>query len=98
MKIKVHKDPSYVIHLHQDSGGQETTAGKRPVILNAVRETIIWVLFIFFFGLACFQAGYILRDLRSDDAKDRIVKLERKFTDHDGRLVAVEAHTPRERK
>jgi hypothetical protein len=72
----------------------------RKLRLSGIRQALAWILFILFFGLACFQAGYILRDLRADDSKDRILKLEDKFRNHDGRLIAVEDHKmrPRERR
>jgi hypothetical protein len=57
---------------------------------SGLREIVVLVLFILFFGLACLQAGYILRDWQKDETRERIHKLETKFTDHDGRIVLLE--------
>ena len=55
-----------------------------------MRETIIWIIFLVLLALAAFEGGYIVRDRRKDDTRERVLKLETKATDLSGRMVILE--------
>jgi hypothetical protein len=55
-----------------------------------IREAIFWMVFCILLGLASFEAGWIIRDFQKDETQKRVLKLETKFTDHDGRIVVLE--------
>jgi len=61
-----------------------------------MREAIFWMVFYILLGLASFEAGWIIRDLEKDEVQKRVLKLETKFTDHDGRITVLEG-PPRKR-
>ena len=62
-----------------------------------IREAIFWMVFCILLGLASFEAGWIIRDFQKDETQKRVLKLETKFTDHDGRIVYLEG-PPKKRK
>ena len=73
-----------------------------------IREAIFWMVFCILLGLASIEAGWIIRDFLSepegslsrrqkDETQKRVLKLETKFTDHDGRIVYLEG-PPKKRK
>lgn len=64
---------------------------------SSIREAIFWAAFCILLGLASFEAGWIIRDFQKDDTQKRVLKLETKFTDHDGRIVVLEG-PPKGRK
>jgi hypothetical protein len=55
-----------------------------------IRQAIFWMAFCILLTLASFEAGWILRNLQIDDTQKRVLKLETKFTDHDGRIISLE--------
>ena len=55
-----------------------------------IRQSVFWVTFCILLVMAAFEAGWILRDFQKDDTQKRVLKLETKFTDHDGRIVVLE--------
>jgi len=57
---------------------------------SGVREAIFWTVFCILLALASFEAGWIIRDFEKDETQKRVLKLETKFTDHDGRIVVLE--------
>ena len=59
-------------------------------VASSMREAIFWVCFCILLALASLEAGWIIRDFQKDETRGRILKLETKFTDHDGRIVVLE--------
>ena len=55
-----------------------------------VRQGIFWAAFCILLALAALEAGWILRDFQKDKTGERIIKIEDKYRDHDGRIVAIE--------
>ncbi len=55
-----------------------------------MREKIIVILGLIFMAAAFFQAGWILRDLRKDDIRDRLTKIEEYQRDLGGRMIVLE--------
>ena len=55
-----------------------------------IRQSVFWVAFCVLLSMAAFEAGWILRGYLKDDTRERTLKLETKFTDHDGRITVLE--------
>jgi len=55
-----------------------------------IRQAFFWAAFCVLLALASLEAGWIIRDFQKDETQKRILKLETKFTDHDGRIVYLE--------
>jgi len=62
-----------------------------------IREAIFLAAFCILLALASFEAGWIIRDFQKDETQKRILKLETKFTDHDGRITVLEGPTGRKK-
>jgi len=58
---------------------------------SGVRETIIWVLFCLILAAGAFGWGYIYKDHRVDDLREKIYQLDVKQRDINGRLIAIES-------
>jgi hypothetical protein len=61
---------------------------------GVIRQGIFWMVFCILLILASFESGWILRNLQIDDTQKRVLKLENKFTDHDGRITVLEGRRP----
>lgn len=57
---------------------------------SGFRETIIWILFCFILAAGAFGWGYIYKDHRVDDLREKVHTMETKQRDMNGRLIAVE--------
>ncbi len=57
---------------------------------DKIREIIVIILGVIFMAAAFFQAGWIIRDLRTDDTRDRLSKTEERQHDLQGRIVILE--------
>ena len=55
-----------------------------------MRSIILWVIVTVLVGISALEAGWIIRDRQKDDTRETIIKLERKFTNHEGRIVVLE--------
>ncbi len=55
-----------------------------------MREKIVIILGLIFMAAAFFQAGWIVRDLRIDDTRDRLSVVEERQHDLGGRVVILE--------
>jgi hypothetical protein len=55
-----------------------------------IRRAIFWAAFCLLLAIAAYEAGWISRDFQKDETQKRVLKLETKFTDHDGRIVVLE--------
>jgi hypothetical protein len=55
-----------------------------------IREIFILILFCAILVMAAFEAGWIVRDLRKDDMKERISKTEERQRDLSGRVIVLE--------
>ena len=55
-----------------------------------MRETIIWILFCLILTAGAFGWGYLYKDHRVDDLRERVHTLEFKTRDISGRLSAME--------
>ncbi len=57
---------------------------------GAIRQAIFWFGFCILLALASFEAGWILRDLKTDEMQKKVLKLTDQFRDHDGRITIME--------
>jgi len=75
---------------------------------GSIREAIFLAAFCILLALASFEAGWIIRDFLSepeallsrrqkDETQRRVLKLETKFTDHDGRITVLEGPSGRKK-
>ena len=76
MKIKVHREK-----------GSDFVHESDPFSL---REVIGWILFCLILVAGAFGWGYIYKDQRDDDLRERVHSIEMKQRDRDGRLTSCE--------
>lgn len=57
---------------------------------NAIREAVVWILFLVILTLGAFGWGYIYRDRRIDNLEGRVTRIDDRQKDMSGRLIAIE--------
>jgi hypothetical protein len=57
---------------------------------SGIRQSIIWIFFLLILTAGAFGWGYIYRDFRADDLREKIYKIDERQKDMNGRLMAIE--------